>query len=195
MSETLDMGVDVEEYRGGWDYATLPTTVQIGEGCWLESKSSFKKMRTKRRPGLVLGDRVRVYMWSEFEILHTGIVEVGADSILVGARFLCAEAIRIGERVVVSHNVMVADTDMHPHDPELRRQDALSYAPHGASVERPPIESRPVVIEDDARIGIGAIVLKGVRVGAGAWVAAGSVVTRDVPPGATVAGNPAYETG
>jgi acetyltransferase-like isoleucine patch superfamily enzyme len=48
-----------------------------------------------------------------------------------------------------------------------------------------------VVIEDDAWIGIGAIVLKGVRIGAGARVEAGAVVTRDVPSGATVAGNPA----
>ena len=43
-------------------------------------------------------------------------------------------------------------------------------------------------------IGIGAIVLKGVRVGRGARIAAGSVVTRDVPEGGTVAGNPARHT-
>ncbi len=50
---------------------------------------------------------------------------------------------------------------------------------------------RPVAIEDDARIGIGAILLKGVVVGAGATVLAGAVVTTDVPAGATVGGNPA----
>jgi acetyltransferase-like isoleucine patch superfamily enzyme len=56
---------------------------------------------------------------------------------------------------------------------------------------RPAIESRPVVIEDDVWIGIGAYVLKGVRVGRGARIEAGSVVTRDVPPHAVIAGNPA----
>jgi maltose O-acetyltransferase len=53
------------------------------------------------------------------------------------------------------------------------------------------VESRPVEIGDGAWIGIGAILLKGVQVGADARVAAGAVVTRDVPPGARVAGNPA----
>jgi acetyltransferase-like isoleucine patch superfamily enzyme len=48
-----------------------------------------------------------------------------------------------------------------------------------------------VIIEDDVWIGIGAIILKGTRIGRGARVGAGAVVTRDVPAGATVAGNPA----
>jgi acetyltransferase-like isoleucine patch superfamily enzyme len=48
-----------------------------------------------------------------------------------------------------------------------------------------------VVIEDDVWIGIGAIILKGVLVGRGARVGAGAIVTSDVPPEATVVGNPA----
>jgi acetyltransferase-like isoleucine patch superfamily enzyme len=53
------------------------------------------------------------------------------------------------------------------------------------------MDVRPVVIEDDVWIGWNATILKGVRVGAGAVVEPGAVVTRDVPPGARVAGNPA----
>ena len=49
------------------------------------------------------------------------------------------------------------------------------------------IEARPVVIEDDVWIGYNATVLKGVRVGAGAVVAPGAVVLRDVAPGSWVA--------
>ncbi len=49
----------------------------------------------------------------------------------------------------------------------------------------------PVVLEDGCDIGVGAIVMPGVTVGTGAQVAAGAVVTRDVPPGAIVAGVPA----
>jgi acetyltransferase-like isoleucine patch superfamily enzyme len=47
-----------------------------------------------------------------------------------------------------------------------------------------------VVVEDDVWVGIGAIILKGVRIGAGARIGAGSVVTSDVPAGAVVEGNP-----
>lgn len=50
---------------------------------------------------------------------------------------------------------------------------------------------RPVVIGADVRIGGGAIVLPGVTIGDGAVIGAGAVVTRPVPPGVTVAGNPA----
>jgi acetyltransferase-like isoleucine patch superfamily enzyme len=54
-----------------------------------------------------------------------------------------------------------------------------------------PLALAPVVIDDDADLGIGAIVLPGVHVGRGAVVGAGAVVTRDVPAYAVVAGSPA----
>lgn len=54
-----------------------------------------------------------------------------------------------------------------------------------------PLELAPVIVEDDADLGVGAIVLPGVTVGRGAQVGAGAVVTRDVPPYSVVAGNPA----
>ena len=53
------------------------------------------------------------------------------------------------------------------------------------------IELKPVVIRDDADIGIGAVILPGVTIGKGAQVGAGAVVTRDVPDYAIVAGVPA----
>jgi maltose O-acetyltransferase len=56
---------------------------------------------------------------------------------------------------------------------------------------RPPLVTRPVVIEDDVWIGIGAIILKGVRIGNGARIGPGAVVTRSVPAETTVMGNPA----
>ncbi|MBY6180671.1 2,3,4,5-tetrahydropyridine-2,6-dicarboxylate N-acetyltransferase [Staphylococcus warneri] len=59
-----------------------------------------------------------------------------------------------------------------------------------AGVIEPPSAS-PVVIEDDVLIGANAVILEGVRVGEGAIVAAGAIVTQDVPAGAVVAGTPA----
>lgn len=59
-----------------------------------------------------------------------------------------------------------------------------------AGVIEPPSAS-PVVIEDDVLIGANAVVLEGVRVGKGSIIAAGSVVTKDVPEGKVVAGTPA----
>ena len=47
------------------------------------------------------------------------------------------------------------------------------------------------VVEADSDLGVGAVILPGVRIGRGAQIGAGAVVTRDVPPFAVAAGNPA----
>lgn len=182
---------ELGEITGGWPYDSLPGNVVIGYGCYLERRDSFRRFRSARQPGLVLGDRVRAYTWTEFNVEPTGLLEVGDDATLVGAVFMCAEHIRIGRGVIVSYNVTIADSDFHPRDPDARKRDAVANAPEGDRSLRPPLVARPVLIEDDVWIGIGAIVLKGARIGRGARIGAGAVVTADVPPGATVTGNPA----
>lgn len=61
----------------------------------------------------------------------------------------------------------------------------------GTPVFRQPLTSRGIVVGDDVWIGSHAVILDGVSVGSHAVIAAGAVVTKDVPPGAIVAGNPA----
>lgn len=182
---------DTGHLTGKWDYQSLPSNVVVGQDCYLERSDAFARYRSTREPGLKLGDRVRVYTWTGFSIEPGGYVEVGDDSTLVGARFMCEEQIVVGRRVLISYNVMIADSDFHPLDPELRRQDARANAPSGAVEQRPPLLSKPVLVEDDVMIGVSAIILKGVRIRRGAKVLAGSVVTSDVEQGTVVAGNPA----
>jgi acetyltransferase-like isoleucine patch superfamily enzyme len=182
---------DIGPITGQWNYATLPANVRLGEECFIERRASFGSFRSERDPGIVLGDRVKVFTWATFNVEPTGRVDVGDDSVLVGCVLMCNEQITIGERVVISYNVTIADSDFHPTDPEMRKLDAVANRPAGDRANRPPFTSRPVLLEDDVWIGIGAIVLKGVRIGRGARVGAGAVVTRDVPPGAVVEGNPA----
>ena len=88
--------------------------------------------------------------------------------------------IQIGDRVLLGPGVHLY-TATHPLD-LAQRQEGLEYA-------------RPIAIGDDAWLGGGSIVLPGVSVGEAAVVGAGSVVSRDVPPGVTVAGNPARPIG
>jgi acetyltransferase-like isoleucine patch superfamily enzyme len=182
---------DPKTVTGDWDYGTLPASVRLGKDCWLERKDSFSQFRSLRTPGLLLGDRVRVYTWTAFNVEPAGKIKVGDDSILVGAIFMCADSIIIGKSVLISYHVTIADADFHPMDPVLRRADAVANAPYGDRQTRPSFQTSPVVIGDHVRIGIGAIILKGVQVGARAQVGAGAVVTGDVPPGASVRGNPA----
>ena len=79
-----------------------------------------------------------------------------------------AESVSIGRCVKVGWDVVIMDTDLHGHSGQ-------------------PPRVRPVVIEDDVWIGCRAVILKGVRVGTGAIIAAGAIVTKDVPPLSVVA--------
>ena len=179
------------EITGNWDYGSLPANVRVGRNCWIERRDSFGSFRSQKNPGLVLGDRVRIYTWTTFNVEPTGYVEIGDDSTLVGPVFMCAEKITVGRRVFISYQVTIADSDFHPIDFEERKRDAIANSPFGDRSQRPAYISRPVVIEDDVWIGIGAIILKGVRIGCGARIGAGAVVAGDVPAGATIFGNPA----
>jgi len=84
--------------------------------------------------------------------------------------------VTIGDRTQIGPGVQILTAD-HPRDPAQRRA-GLEFG-------------RPVTIGADVWIGGSAIVLPGVRIGDGAIVGAGAVVTRDVAAGATVVGNPA----
>ncbi len=84
--------------------------------------------------------------------------------------------VRIGARTQIGPMAQLLAAD-HPRGHEARAKGLEN--------------GRPVTIGADCWIGAGALVLPGVTVGDGATVGAGAVVTRDVAPGATVAGNPA----
>jgi acetyltransferase-like isoleucine patch superfamily enzyme len=187
--------MDERDYTGAWDYRSLPANVRLGPGCWIERRESFRRYRSTQPVGLALGAHVTVYMWTEFSIEPEASVEVGDDSVLVGAIIMCAQRVTIGRRVVVSYHVTIADSDFHPLDPAARRLDAIANAPGGDLSRRPRVEAKPIVVDDDAWIGIGAYILKGVHIGRGARIEAGAVVSRDVAPGAVIAGNPGRDVG
>lgn len=178
------------ELDGTWNLAGLPANVVVGEDTWIERRASFDGFRSERQPGLVLGRRVRAYTATCFNVEPPGQLEVGDGCVLVGALFMVAGHVRLGRGVEISYGVTISDADFHPHDPERRRRDAIALAPDGDPSRREPYEPQPVTIDDGVRIGIGAIVLKGVHIGARARIGAGAVVTTDVPAGATVVGNP-----
>ena len=127
-----------------------------------------------------------------FALGEEGRVEIGDYCYFTNAVLLCELELRIGNYVVIGWNATIADTDFHPLAPGRARSPTPSPARRWARAgPGRPIARRPVVIEDDVWIGPNATILKGVRIGAGAFVEAGALVTRDVPPRARVLGNPA----
>jgi acetyltransferase-like isoleucine patch superfamily enzyme len=108
---------------------------------------------------------------------------------------LCELSLHIGNYVVIGWNTTLADTDFHPLAPALRIADAIACSPIGAGRPRPVVPRQSIVIEDDVWIGPNATILKGVRIGSGAFIEPGSLVTRDVAPRSRIGGNPAEVIG
>jgi acetyltransferase-like isoleucine patch superfamily enzyme len=124
---------------------------------------------------------------------HGGKISIGKDCYLGdNSRIWSAESVTIGDRVYMSHNVNIHDTNSHSVNPIFRHKHFLEIMSNGHPKENNvDIVSRALYIEDDVWIGFNSVILKGVRIGRGSIIAASSVVTKDVPPFSIVAGNPA----
>lgn len=143
------------------------------------------------RESITIGD----YAWIAGEILiqRTGAtVIVGRYSCLgLDSRIWAQESVIVGDFVLISHLVDIIDNNSHSLAASDRRRDAINTFELQRPLDVSRIAASPIRIEDDAWIGAKSTILKGVTIGRGAIVAAGSVVTHDVAPFTLVAGNPA----
>ena len=114
-------------------------------------------------------------------------IRIGDQAGFSGAVICAAERVEIGDRVMMGANVTVTDTDSHPIDYRKRHPENFGMPAEAVS----EIATRPVVIGNDVFIGMHSLILKGVTIGEGSVVGAGSVVVNDLPPRCIAAGNPA----
>jgi acetyltransferase-like isoleucine patch superfamily enzyme len=173
-----------------WYPGLIPQNIQVGHNCVTDSSFCFKHFYARGHVGLRVGDEVTFWRTS-LAVEELGTIEIGSLCFLANASLVCAERITLGDRVFVAGGATIADSDFHPLAPAARLADTIALSPRGDKATRPQVESAPVIINDDVWIGYNATILKGVTVGAGAVIAPGSVVVRDVPSGMRVAGNPA----
>ncbi|HEY5893168.1 MAG TPA: acyltransferase [Chthoniobacterales bacterium] len=175
-----------------WYGKPIPVNVQWGEGFYLESAQVFRHFKATRNPGALIGDYVSIYCGCSFAVGPNGYCSIGDFTLLNGALIMADEEITIGNHCLISWNVGIADSDFHPVEPALRQQDALALSVlYPRRPDRPKIGTKPVHIGNNVWIGMNATILKGVTIGDNAIVAAGAVVTKDVPANTVVAGNPA----
>jgi acetyltransferase-like isoleucine patch superfamily enzyme len=106
------------------------------------------------------------------------VLRIGDEVGVSGCSISASERIEIADRVLIGSGCLITDSDAHPLDPAARRRNE-------------PPRTAPIVIEEDVFIGARSIVLKGVRIGRGSVIGAGSVVARSIPAGVVAAGNPA----
>ena len=179
---------------GRWDGGTPPPNVVLGENTLVAGELAFKRFQSQEKNAIIIGAHGTMD-GVHFDLGEKGRVTIGDYCYFTNAVLLCELELRIGNYVVIGWNATLADTDFHPLAPAERIADAIACSPLGKGRSRPEIAKKPVIIEDDVWIGPNATILKGVRIGRGAFVEAGSLVTRDVPPRARVLGNPAQVIG
>lgn len=148
------------------------SSLRIGDGCLICSRASQTALGTNHpvilrtlKPGAEL--------------------QIGKQVRMSGTTICAAERVIIGDRCIIGADVIITDTDFHTLDPIVRS------SPDDAD----QAISEGVIIDADAFIGGRSIILKGVQIGRGAVIGAGSVVTGHVQARAVVAGNPARVIG
>lgn len=174
--------------------ADLAPDAEVGPFCVLGSDGAGAPLRVG--PRALLRSHVVIYRDSS----------VGADfraghHVLVREATHVGASVSIGSGTIVEHHVDIGD-GVRVHSrcfvPEFSRLEAGAWLGPGVVLTNARYPNRPdtkdrlegVLVEEDAVIGAGAIILPGVVIGRSALVGAGAVVVRDVPPGATVVGNP-----
>lgn len=114
-----------------------------------------------------------IYNGSTIQVEKGAMLTIGDCYINCNSKIRCYNNISIGDWTVISEDVIIRDSDNH---------DILSEG---------YIKSKPIKIGNHVWIGMNATILKGVTIGDGAIIAAGAVVTKDVPPKTLVGGIPA----
>lgn len=142
----------------------------MGRFLWRLRKKVFKRWA---RNAFFPGWRVRLLRWCGYQIGRDVYI---ADELLIAEELEDRANLTLGDRVSIAPRVTLV-LSSHPNESRIR-----SFA---------PVKRAPIVIEADAWLGAGVVVLPGVRIGRGAIIGANAVVTRDVPPLHVVAGQPA----
>jgi acetyltransferase-like isoleucine patch superfamily enzyme len=111
-------------------------------------------------------------------VIGNAQIVLGEHVGLNGTTITARRKISIGDNTMIGPNTIIVDHDGHSAWPPNER-----WIKSGSAAE--------IVIENDVWIGMNCIILKGVRIGSGSMIAAGSVVIGDVDPNSLYAGNPA----
>lgn len=133
-------------------------------------------LKLKKGAELYVDGEFKMMYGSTIQIFENGKLILGRSYINSDSLIACRKRIVIGDGVMIARGVKIYDTDYHQI---LDKQNNILN------------QDADVIIKDHVWIGVNAVILKGVTIGKGSIIAAGAVVTKDVPDGCMVAGNPA----
>lgn len=170
---------------------SVSETTKLNKSCQFDIRKKSNSLRVK------VGKNCNLSCRFVFES-DTGYIQIGHNCFInSNTQLISRSSIVIGNYVTMAWGITIYDHDSHSLDYRERRNDIkqqlLDYN-NGDIIKNKNwemVKSLPIIIEDDVWIGMNATILKGVKIGRGAIVAACSVVTKDIQPFTIVAGNPA----
>ena len=115
-------------------------------------------------------------------------IEIGNNVGMSSTCIWAKQLVCIGNNVNVGGDCIILDNDVHPHNYLERRNSFIANISLEEYLNKIP--TSPVIIDDDVWIGAHCQILKGVHIGARSIIAAGSVVTKDIPADVIASGNP-----
>ena len=140
--------------------------IEIGDGCLI--RSNF------------WSNLIGLYQRTIIVAKRGASIRIGKNVGISGSTVYAWNGIEIGDNTLIGANCKILDSDLHPLDVEARNANNWDE-----------VKIAPIVIGKNCFIGCNTLILKGVHLGDGCVIGAGSVVTKDIPPDCVAAGNPA----
>lgn len=147
----------------------------------LEVKGSATIGNDFRCIGGLMANPMGVNIGSYIRVGKDAILTIGDNVGMSSTVVWCDKSITMGDNIRIGARTVITDTDAHSLDYVQRRT---------WDTDEVNAKKAPIIIDDDVFIGTSCIICKGVHIGKGAVIGAGSVVTKDIPEGVIAAGNP-----
>ena len=174
-----------------WYHGNLPKNIILDDFSYPDTAYSFSKYHSEKSTGFTLGYGSGNYGHSNFIGGRNGKINIGKFVVLQGMNIICNLSVIIKDHCMFSWGSLITDSWLLTEIISIeQRKKILAQASESSSRNVDFMNPQPVVVEENVWVGFKALILPGVTLGRGCVIGSNSVITKNIPPYAVVAGNP-----